>query len=87
MQKKDEQMKEKVNGYPLFNHIEDEEVKANNRGAVIANIYEDFGNGAGKTSKLGLSVIMAYYATIPTKEERTKAAEYSMAQLKNRGIM
>ena len=87
MQKNVEQMKEKINNYPLFQEVEDAELRANNRGAMLANIFEDFGNGKGATTRVGLAAAMTYLSTVQDKGERVKAIEFMNAHLKSRGLV
>ena len=78
---KTEEQKKKV----MFNEVADAEIRANNRAAMMANLYEAFGDGKQNTSQTGLLRIMEYFQEIP-KEERALALEYFNAHLENRGI-
>jgi hypothetical protein len=81
LQKSDEAIMTEV----VFSEEEDKDIVANNHGAHMANLFEDFGNGGKKTTPAGLSRIMKYFSEIP-KEDRKLANEYFLAHLENRGL-
>lgn len=86
LQKIDEKMKETVANYPLFEDIDDKEIQANNRGAIVANIFQDFSGGKGVTSRRGLTTALNYLSSVSEIEERKLAVEFVDAHLVARGM-
>lgn len=81
MQKNDEQKTKMM----MFNDVEDADQRANNRGAMMANLYEAFGDGIKNTSATGLLKIMEYFREIPM-EDRPRTYEFFQAHIESRGL-
>lgn len=70
--------------YSIFEEIEDEGLRARNRGVVMANIYEDNQINGSNISMSGTKAIVSYFQQIP-KDERLVAREAFKNVLKERG--
>jgi len=70
-------------GYSLFNSVVDIELRAANRAAVMANIYED-NSRAGATSDHGLQLLENYFGEVPY-EDRLPTYEMFRQTLCERG--
>lgn len=68
----------------MFNDVADEAIRANNRAASMANLYEEFGNGGKNTTPLGLAKVMRYFEGVPS-EDKPLTLQYFNAMLINRG--
>ncbi|QDP53349.1 MAG: hypothetical protein Unbinned6805contig1000_11 [Prokaryotic dsDNA virus sp.] len=68
--------------YSLFEEIEDEGLRARNRGVIMANIYEDT-SMEGKTPPSGMKALVAYFMAVP-KEERERAYAEFQVQMTER---
>lgn len=61
--------------FNLFTDVEDEELKARNRAAIMSNIFEDHANADGETlTPLGFSHLVGYFSKIPD-DGKTAALE------------
>lgn len=69
----------------MFNDVADEALRANNRAAMMANLYEEFGNGGKKTTPFGLAQVMRYFKAVP-QEDRPLTLSYFKAALAARGL-
>lgn len=85
MQNNDEQTR-KYKGYNLFNSVKPKEIQANNRGAMMANIFGEFAQKDGRASPRALSLIMGYFQEIP-QEERADAKLAFHHHAKERGFI
>ncbi len=63
--------------YNLFNDIEDEGLRARNRGVILANIYED-GVVDGKTPPSGMKNLLSYFKSIPYEGRERAYAEFQV---------
>lgn len=82
--KKESATNNEYKGYPLFNNIEDLELKSNNRANILANIFESrYVNG--KISMAGTALIVGYVGNI-SEEERANTVEKFVETLKERGF-
>lgn len=72
--------------YTTFSEIQDEELRNYNRGAVLANLYEDnLMEGTKQCSEYGVSAVQAYLKRIPV-EELSDAMRYMNEMLIVRGL-
>ncbi len=69
-------MNEDYKGLNLFNDVEDTELKAHNRGVIMANVFEEHINKqTKKVSPMGLSLILGYFQSImPFERKEAKLA-------------
>lgn len=73
--------------YPMFEDIENDELRARNRGVIMANIYEDNATVNGnKLTMEGTKAIVKYFTRIPL-DERHMAREAFQNSLTERGII
>lgn len=56
------------NGFPLFNDIEDTQLRTRNRAVILTNIMED-GFVKGKIKAKAALLIMGYFNSIPAEEK------------------
>lgn len=64
------QVKNEVNGYSLFNDIDDAELRDRNRAVVMANMCEQNTRNK-KVSPKGMALVIGYFHAI-AKEQRAK---------------
>lgn len=62
-------------GYSLFLEVEDFDLKARNRGAVLTNIFEDHSE-KDKVSSQGARMMMEYLQEIPSLEREVVYREF-----------
>lgn len=77
-------MSNEYQGYPLFNNVVEAELRAYNRGVILANIAED-SFIAGRISKNGCAIMFGYFLSIP-KDQRAKALEFYEIETTNRKV-
>lgn len=84
MQKQDV-LPKKYKGYHLFNLVDDFETRANNRGAMMCNIYGEFSFADGKASPHAMSLILGYFNEVPDADKE-RAMEFFSVHAKDRGF-
>lgn len=84
MQKPDV-LPKKYKGYHLFNLVDDLETRANNRGAMLCNIYEEFSRADGTSSSHAMALIMGYFNEVP-EDERDRVREFFIVHANDRGF-
>ncbi len=84
MQKPDV-LPKKYKGYHLFNLVDDLETRANNRGAMMCNIYEEFSRADGRSTPHAMSLILGYFNEVPV-DERERSVEFFKVIAKERGF-
>lgn len=58
-----------INGYPLFNDVEDKELQIRNRATILANIIEDnLYDDTGVVTQAGMMYSLGYWDCIPEEE-------------------
>lgn len=72
--------------YDTFDHIQDEELKARNRGVMMANIYEDNIINGNNLSMSGTKAMISYFNRIPN-DEKVKARAAFASAMRERGYM
>ena len=75
-----------LNGYSLFNDVEDETLKARNRGVTIANIIEDNLTEDGLVDGVGMQYVLQYWMQI-AKEERAEVYEILQKEVQERKLI
>jgi hypothetical protein len=78
-------MKNEINGYSLFNDIEDKELRTRNRAVVLANMAEANTKG-NKISNKGAFLVLSYFDKVP-KEEQQICLEVFEKTMKDRGYV
>jgi hypothetical protein len=73
------------NGFALFSDVEDEALKAFNRGRVLCNIFVD-NQQDGKTNAKGAALILGYFSKIPSTERAMAQAEF-LVSMKKEGFV
>jgi len=68
-------MENEVQGYSLFNHIEDDEIRRKNRATCVINMVRSNMDGS-IVSQYGMYLVMKYWSSLPEGEER--GAVYSL---------
>lgn len=63
-------VKNEINGYSLFNDIEDAALKLRNRVVVMANMIEQNLTKDRKVSEKGVALVMRYFAEVPEAERK-----------------
>lgn len=73
--------------YNSFNDIEDAELRARNRGVILANIYQDNElENTRNTSQKGVAELFNYFQSIPP-HERKLAYDYFKGIMLERGYI
>lgn len=75
--------KNNIKGYALFTDISDFNLRAANRAAVMANIFED-NSRDGATSERGLALLKDYFEEVPY-EDRLPTYGVFQQTLRERG--
>ena len=85
--RKKEERPDNFNGYPLFNDVEDFELRTRNRGIIMANIMED-NTTDGIVSSRGIKDVTGYYSKVPAHEMQAvyDQCTASMAERKNNTV-
>lgn len=76
-------MKNEVNGFTLFNDIEDRDLRNRNRAVILANITEA-NTKKNKVTVKGASLILSYFDSVPV-EDRKDVEQRFTENLKQRG--
>ncbi len=71
-------------GLPLFNDVGDYNLRARNRGAIMANTLEEHLQG-NKVNNTGLGLILGYFNSLPSFERQSCKTAFE-EQLTQRGI-
>lgn len=75
--------------FPLFNDVEDKELQAHNRAAILVNIFEDNYSkdekGIGMVSDNGTLIIIGYMSKIPETDRKPVIDEF-IKQANERGF-
>jgi hypothetical protein len=80
-------MQNEFKGFSLFNDVEDTELRAQNRGRVMANMAEDHTDKNKKRlSPKGASLILNYFNLIKG-EDRNAAKEKFQTEMQARGFV
>ncbi len=77
-------MQKTYKGFELFNDIDDAALKAQNRSAVLSNIYED-NVVDGKITPKGATILLGYFSAIP-EAERPPVYESFIIEMGKRGF-
>lgn len=67
-----------IQGYSLFNEVEDKEVQVFNRARVMKNMMQDHSDAERNVNAKGVSLIYQYFEAIPMEDRQlvhTKLAE------------
>lgn len=81
---KQEQKPKSFKGFPLFNEIEDRQLRRRNQAVIMTNILED-SFVEGKCTVKGASLITGYMSHIPEEERRELFDEF-VSQASVRGF-
>lgn len=77
-------MQNNYKGFCLFNDIEDQELRSDNRAKVLANMFQDNSDNA-KTTPKGAQLILGYFQTLP-EGERAVVQQKFIKQMAERGF-
>ena len=83
-------MSEKINsiqGYPLFNDVEDKHTQRQNRAVILANIIEDnLQDESGVVTQTGMLYSLQYWDEIPDEEKKV-VYEMLKREVSGRGLI
>lgn len=80
-------MQNEYKGFSLFNDVEDAELRAQNRGRVMANMAEDHSDKkTRKVSPKGAALILNYFNLI-RDFDRNKAKDKFKTEMESRGFV
>lgn len=74
-----------INGFALFNDVEDKALQSFNRGRVLANMFID-NQQDGKANRKGAALIITYFSAIPVHERAATQAEF-LNSMKKEGFV
>lgn len=69
------QNKNEINGYSLFNDVEDTDAQAYNRARVVFNILDDNSDKERNISQKGTGLVFQYFQQIPEVDRPAMHAE------------
>lgn len=73
-------MSNEINGYSLFNDIEDKELQERNRAVVMTNMAETY-TKKGKISLKGTGLIVQYFNAIPEEQRASLYKKFESTML------
>jgi hypothetical protein len=80
-------MQNEFKGFSLFNDVEDAELRAQNRGRVMANMAEDHSDKrTRKVNPKGASLILSYFSRI-VEADRNTAKDKFKTEMEARGFV